>query len=144
MRVLGIHLTALWIVQILISAFLGILFTQSGLDKVIDKKGNLEWLTGHFANSPLARTVRPMFAVLTVLELTAGLLSGVGSVAIILGHNSLIAFSGAVVAGVSITALFFGQRVAKDYAGAATLVPYFMLAIAAILLLTPSLTSRYW
>jgi hypothetical protein len=33
-------------------------------------------------------------------------------------------------------ALFFGQRMAKDYPGAATLVPYFLLTLAAIYLLT--------
>jgi len=32
-------------------------------------------------------------------------------------------------------ALFFGQRMAKDYAGAAVLVPYFLLALVAIILL---------
>jgi hypothetical protein len=31
--------------------------------------------------------------------------------------------------------LFFGQRVAKEYAGAAILVPYFLLALVAIYLL---------
>ena len=31
--------------------------------------------------------------------------------------------------------LFFGQRIAKDYAGAATLVSYFILCIGAIVLL---------
>jgi hypothetical protein len=32
-------------------------------------------------------------------------------------------------------ALFFGQRVSKDYAGAAALVPYFLLALVAIVIL---------
>ena len=32
--------------------------------------------------------------------------------------------------------LFFGQRLAKDYAGAATLVPYFILAVLGIWLTT--------
>ena len=32
-------------------------------------------------------------------------------------------------------ALFFGQRMAKDYAGAAVLVPYFLLTLVAIYLL---------
>ena len=31
-----------------------ILFIQSGLDKVFDWKGNLEWLTGHFSKTFLA------------------------------------------------------------------------------------------
>ena len=36
---------------------------------------------------------------------------------------------------IAIIALFFGQRMAKDYAGAAVLVPYFLLALSAIYLL---------
>ena len=35
----------------------------------------------------------------------------------------------------AIIALFFGQRVAKEYAGAAVLVPYFLLTLVAIYLL---------
>jgi hypothetical protein len=31
--------------------------------------------------------------------------------------------------------LFFGQRLAKDYAGAAALVPYFILCAGAVVLL---------
>ncbi len=50
-------------------------------------------------------------------------------------HASTLAFYGAVIAAISIIALFFGQRMAKDYPGAATLVPYFLLALSAIYLL---------
>jgi hypothetical protein len=48
----------------------------------------------------------------------------------------MIAFAGAVIAAAALTALFFGQRVAKDYAGAATLVPYFLLAMSAVWVLS--------
>ena len=48
---------AIYAMQILASAFLAILFLQSGIDKVIYRRGNLEWLTGHFAKSPLAGIV---------------------------------------------------------------------------------------
>jgi hypothetical protein len=41
----------------------------------------------------------------------------------------------AIIAAFSIIALFFGQRMAREYAGAATLVPYFLLALSAIYLL---------
>jgi diacylglycerol kinase len=34
-----------------------------------------------------------------------------------------------------VLALFFGQRIAKDYAGAAVLVPYFLLVLVAMYLL---------
>jgi uncharacterized membrane protein YkgB len=123
------------VMQVLASAFLAILFLQSGIDKVIDRRGNLEWLKGHFAKSPLAGFVSIMVSVITILELAAGVLSAVGCVFILITRDSTLAFYGAVIAAISIVALFFGQRVAKDYAGAATLVPYFLLMLAAIYLL---------
>jgi len=127
---------ALWVLQALVSAFLAILFLQSGIDKVVDRKGNLAWLTGHFAKSPLASTVSPMLTVITILEVAAGILSGVGSALVVLANNSTVAFYGALLAGVALTALFFGQRIAKDYPGAAALVPYFLLVLAGLHILS--------
>src|SRR5215210_3118679 len=123
------------ILQLLVSAFLAVLFLQSGLDKVIDRRGNRAYLDAHFAKSPLAGTVGPMLGVITVLEVSAGALSAVGCLIIVLNRDTTVAFLGAVVAGANIVALFFGQRVSKDYAGAAALVPYFLLAMSAIYLL---------
>jgi diacylglycerol kinase len=127
--------SAFYIMQILVSAFLAILFLQSGLDKVVDRRGNRAYLEQHFAKSPLAGTVGPMFAVVTILEVSAGALSGVGCALLLLTHDSTVAYLGAIVGGINLTALFFGQRVAKDYAGAAALVPYFLLALTALYLL---------
>src|SRR6266446_4844551 len=124
-----------YLLQLLVSAFLAILFLQSGIDKIVDRQGNLEWLKGHFAKSPLAGTVPFLFAALRIIEVTAGLLSGIGFLALIFAHNSTIAFYGAVVSAVAIICLFFGQRMAKEYAGAAILVPYFLLALVGIYLL---------
>jgi len=126
---------AAYVLQILVSAFLAILFLQSGIDKIVDRRGNRAYLEQHFAKSPLAGTVGPMFAVITLLEISAGALSGMGCVVLILTHDSMVAYLGAVVGAINLVALFFGQRVAKDYAGAAALVPYFLLAISAIYLL---------
>ena len=123
------------IMQILVSAFLAILFLQSGIDKVVDRRGNLEFLKGHFAKSPLAGMVPLLVTVITVLEIATGALSALGCVLIILMRDSAVAFYGAVLAAVSILALFFGQRMAKDYAGAAVLVPYFLVTLIAIYLL---------
>ena len=126
---------ATYLLQILVSAFLTILFLQSGIDKVVDRRGNLDFLKGHFAKSPLAGMVPLMVTVITILEIAAGALSGIGCALIVLTRDSTLAFYGAVVAAVGITALFFGQRMAKDYAGAAVLVPYFLLTLSAIYLL---------
>jgi hypothetical protein len=126
---------ALLLLQVAASAFFAILFLQSGIDKVVDRRGNLEWLKGHFAKSPLAGIVSLLVAMITILELAAGVLSAIGCAMIIFAHDSTVAFYGAVLAAVSIIALFFGQRMAKDYTGAAVLVPYFLLALSAIYLL---------
>lgn len=126
---------ALILLRIFVSLFLAILFLQSGIDKVVDRRGNLEWLKGHFAKSPLAGNVPLMVTMITLLEIAAGVLSAVGCVVIIVSHNPSVAFYGAVVSAIAIIALFFGQRMAKEYAGAAVLVPYFILALISIYLL---------
>jgi hypothetical protein len=127
--------TPLFLLQLLVSAFLAILFLQSGIDKIVDRQGNLQWLTGHFSKSPFAGMVPLMLGVLTLVELAAGLLSGIGFLAILFMRNPTIAFYGAVVSAIAILCLFFGQRMAKEYAGAAVLVPYFLLTLVAIYLL---------
>jgi diacylglycerol kinase len=126
----------LYILQIVVSAILAILFLQSGLDKVIDRQSNRDYLDQHFAKSPLAGTVGPMFFVITILEISAGALSALGCVLLLLTHNPTIAFFGALIAAINLIALFFGQRVSKDYAGAASLVPYFLLAVTALFILS--------
>ena len=127
--------TALYVMQILVSAFLAVLFLQSGIDKIIDYGNNLEWLKGHFARSPLGGVVPMLLTTLTMLELAAGGLSAIGCIVLLVSRESAIAFYGAVVSAIALMALFFGQRMAKEYAGAAVLVPYFLLTLAAIYLL---------
>src|SRR5688572_22550846 len=113
--------------QLLVAAFVAILFLQSGIDKVIDREGNAGFLREHFGASPLAGQVDMMLSVVTIFELIAGTLSGLGALAFLLWGGTSFAYAGAVLGAITIVMLFFGQRVAKDYAGAAVLVPYFLL-----------------
>ena len=135
MSALHTSANAVYLMQICVAAFLAILFLQSGIDKIVDRRGNLEWLKGHFAKSPLAGTVPALLTALTILEVAAGVLSALGCVLVLVTRDSTVAFCGAVISAVAIIALFFGQRVAKDYAGAAVLVPYFLLMLVAMYLL---------
>lgn len=114
-----------------------ILFIQSGLDKVLDWKGNVEWLTGHFSKTFLKGLVPILLATITVMELTTGLLAGIGLIYFLLMGSLAMVFWSSVTGAASITALFFGQRVAKDYAGAAVLVPYFILLLILMFLTSP-------
>ncbi len=114
-----------------------ILFVQSGLDKVFDWKGNLEWLTSHFSKTFLGGMVPMMLSTITVLELGAGFLSLAGIVFFFVAGSTVLIFYASVVGCASITALFFGQRIAKDYAGAAVLIPYFILLVLMMYLTRP-------
>jgi hypothetical protein len=126
---------AIYLTQIFGSAFLAILFLQSGIDKIVDLRGNLEWLKGHFAKSPLAGGVPVLLTAIMLLELAAGALSAIGCLMLIVSRETTLAFYGAVISAIAIIALFFGQRMAKEYAGAAVLVPYFLLTLVTIYLL---------
>ncbi len=122
----------------LLSALLvAILFIQSGLDKVFDRKGNLEWLSGHFSKTFLAPQVSLLLTTITLMELAAGLLAAVGIVYFLFANSTVLIFAAAVTAALSLLALFFGQRIAKDYPGAAVIVPYFILIIVLIYLTNP-------
>jgi hypothetical protein len=110
------------------AAFFAILFLQSGLDKLLNFKDNLSWLTGHFSKSPLRGTVPLLLVIVTLSELSAGALSLAGFVQLLVFSKATLAFLGNVLAVCSLVFLFFGQRLAKDYAGAASIVSYFIAA----------------
>jgi hypothetical protein len=114
--------------------FAAILFSQSGLDKVFDWNGNLEFIKGHFAKTFLAPTVPMMFVTITVMEVATGLLAAAGLMYYLAAGSLSLVFYAGLLGALTITALFFGQRIAKDYPGAAVLVPYFLLMIATMLL----------
>ena len=77
-----------------------------------------------------------MLITITIAEVAAGVLALLGAGQIAMNGEKTFAMYGAQLAALDIAMLFFGQRIAKDYAGAASLVPYFILCIGEILLLT--------
>ena len=125
--------TVFLIVQVLAVSFLAILFLQSGLDKVVDNKGNLEWLISHFANSPFKNFVPVLFFTITVVELLSGILNLLGVVFLLFDGSLIPALYGTILASVALIMLFLGQRIAKDYVGAQSLVNYFILTILTLL-----------
>lgn len=122
---------------LLAALVVAILFIQSGLDKVFDWRGNLDWLTGHFSKTFLNGTVPPMLATITLMEIATGVLSAVGIIYFLTTGSTALIFYASALGALSIVALFFGQRVAKDYAGAAVLIPYFILLIILMYLTNP-------
>jgi|TARA_R110000868_G_scaffold174660_2_gene411449 uncharacterized membrane protein YphA (DoxX/SURF4 family) len=121
--------------EIVLLLFLIITFLQSGIDKLLDWKGNLSWLKEHFSKSPLKNMVPLLLVLLLIMEMIAAFLS-IGGVYQILAYNKTqLAFYGALFSCVSLLMLLFGQRMAKDYEGAKTIAVYFIPAMFLLFLL---------
>lgn len=127
---MGINGTVL--LQILITLFVAILFLQSGIDKVINYKGEQAFYKEHFKKTFLKNTVPLLMPTITIAELAAGLFCGIGVLTLLLTGNPSMGFLGMLLGTLSIIMLFFGQRIAKDFGGAASLVPYFILTLVGL------------
>lgn len=121
--------------EILLLFFLVITFIQSGLDKLIDWKGNLGWLKEHFSKTSFHQVVPVLLGIVLISELLTGILSMIGIWDIIINGQTTIAFYGAILSCLTLLMLLLGQRIAKDYQGAQTLVVYFIPAIFLVFLL---------
>ena len=121
--------------EILLLLFLVITLVQSGLDKIIDWSGNLSWLKGHFAESPLKNMVPLLLGIILIIEMVTGVLCAIGIYQFIILGKSTLAFYGAILACIALLMLLFGQRMAKDYDGARTIAIYFIPAIFLVFLL---------
>ncbi len=121
--------------EILILLFLIVTFLQSGIDKIMDWKGNLDFIKGHFANSPLKNMVPLLLSIILIIEVIAGVLMSVGVYQLATSGNKEIALIGVVLSAITLIFLLIGQRLAKDYAGAMTLAVYFIVTVFGVFLL---------
>ena len=119
--------------QILIAIFISIAFIQSGIDKILDRKGNLAFFKVHFANSFLKNLTPFLLTTLTIFELVGGFTLIYGIYFAFVYKTTLWIFYGFVMIALTIIFLFAGQRIVKDYLGAADLVPYFILIMLGIM-----------
>lgn len=122
--------------SILLLAFLAITFIQSGYDKLFYWKDNLDWLKEHFAKTQLKNLVHLALLNILVLELISGILCIVGGIELFVSNGRTFGLYGAVFSSITLLMLLFGQRLAKDYDGARTIVIYFIPAVMAVLLLS--------
>jgi len=119
---------------LLILCFFTIVFVQSGLDKILDKKGNLNYLNSLLKPFFSSLLIRFAFYSVTTLELASGLFCLAGLVEYFFYSSSFFGLIGLVVGSLALLVLLFGQRVSKNYDGAKTLAVYFILAMAGIVL----------
>lgn len=120
------------VASILLLAFLALTFLQSGYEKIFYWKDNVSWLKEHFAKTILKNQVPLALLHLLVLELISGILCVVGVIQLLLNSGSEFGFYGAVFSCICLLMMLFGQRLAKDYDGARTIVIYFIPAVMAV------------
>ena len=123
------------ITEIILLLFLAITFLQSGLDKILDWKGNIGWLKEHFSKTFMGKMVKINVAIILVIETVAGLLAILGIYQLIVNDNATLGFYAAILSAITLLLLLFGQRVAKDYDGARTIVIYLIPTLFALYLM---------
>jgi uncharacterized membrane protein YphA (DoxX/SURF4 family) len=121
--------------EVLLLLFLIVTFLQSGIDKLLDWKGNLSFIKDHFKGSPLKNAVPLLLSVILVLEIVAGVLMLFGVYQLYTSGAKEIALLGTELSAIVLIFLLIGQRLAKDYAGAMTLAVYFIITLLGVYLL---------
>ncbi|PAM92801.1 DoxX family protein [Flavobacterium sp. IR1] len=118
--------------SILILAFLALTFLQSGYEKIFYWQDNVTWLKEHFAKTKLRNQVPLALFHLLVLELISGIFCVVGIIQLVTKSGREFGFYGAIFSCICLLMMLFGQRLAKDYDGARTIVIYFIPAVIAV------------
>ena len=121
--------------EVLILLFLIITFVQSGIDKLLDWKGNVSFIKDHFKNSPLKNSVPLLLGIILILEIVACFLMIFGVYQLYTSGIKEIAFLGTALCAIILIFLLIGQRLAKDYAGAMSLGVYFIITVLGVYLL---------
>ena len=111
-------LTAL---KVLAGLYTAVLFLQSGNNKLLDWSGNCAYIDSVFEKTFLRPVSTLLLGVITVLELAAGICSGLGVLFLLTGQGAALAALGLFLGATAILCLFTGMRIAKDYGGAASI-----------------------
>ena len=103
------------------------------MDKIFDRKGNLDFFEAHFSKTIFKNFTPYLLSIITVFELAGTLTLAYGVYYAFAERTTLWIFYGFVILSITLLFLLLGQRLAKDYVGAADLVPYFMLIMLGIM-----------
>ena len=111
---------------------IAITYLQSGYDKLFYWKDNVTWLKGHFSKTFLKNMIPLALAKILILELITGILAIAGMVQLLYNGERVYGFYAAVMSCIVLALLLFGQRLAKDYDGARTIVIYYIPSVLAV------------
>ena len=117
---------------LLVLVFFLIVFIQSGLDKILDYKGDLNFLKDLLKIYFSPTLIELALISVTILELTSGILCLIGIINFVFNDSNFIGLLGLIIGSIALLVLLFGQRVSKNYDGAKTIAIYFILAMVGI------------
>jgi len=117
---------------LLVLVFFLIVFIQSGLDKIFDYKGNLNFLKDLLKIYFSPTLIELALISVTILELTSGILCLIGIIDFVFNDSNFIGLLGLITGSIALLVLLFGQRVSKNYDGAKTIAIYFILSMIGI------------
>jgi len=120
------------IASILVLVLLAVTFIQSGYDKAIYWNDNLTWLKSHFEKTRLKNHVPLALFHILILELISGILAVVGCIQLMVNNGRTFGLYAGIFSCITLIMLLFGQRLAKDYDGARTIILYFIPAVMAV------------
>jgi uncharacterized membrane protein YphA (DoxX/SURF4 family) len=117
---------------ILILLLLAITFLYSSFEKLTDWNGTMTWLQSHFANTFVVKYLKICLILVLVMEIITGVFCVSGVIELVLKPTSKIPWYAAVFSCLTLLALLFGQRIAKDYDGARKIVIYFIPGVVLV------------
>ena len=83
----------------------------------------------------MGKIVEINVAIILIIEVIAGILAVLGIYQLVVNDNSTLGFYAAILSAITLLLLLFGQRVAKDYDGARTIVIYLIPTLFALYLM---------
>ena len=110
--------------------FHSIVFTQSGIDKILNWKGNYAFTKETLSNKFSSPIVNLALFIVLILEFIGGVFSIIGCFYVFL-DNSCLLFSqiGISLCTLALLILLFGQRVSQNYVDAKSIAIYFIVSL---------------
>ncbi len=127
--------TSLYAAQILILIYIVITFGYSVLEKLLQWKESIDFYKNHFRETTLKNTIPFLLKIVILLEVITIIMCVIGLFVLIVFSNKEFGFYGLILAAITLIGLMFGQRIAKDYAGAMNITVYFILTIIGVFML---------
>ncbi|MFN5494366.1 MAG: hypothetical protein ACK5AQ_08920 [Bacteroidota bacterium] len=132
------------LLQLFALSYVMILFGQTSGDKLFNWKANDDYVKAYFLKSPLSKFSGILFRLLFLLEAGAFLFATMALINLFLiffgnGYpdvSGLMNTQTALFMDLALLGIFLGQRLAKDYASAASSTIYLVFAMGATWVLT--------